>query len=171
MIADHAASFPGGSTRAATLVARCCRRQQAVDVARGKRRSRGGVSRGRESPQRAGGAPEGGKATYSDWVWWPNEQGRRSRAQEEFQALPGSVRAELLARISRFLKGESRYKDVKNLGDGVLEIRHREGNNHYRVLFFIDGDVCVGLTCFYKNQNKTEKNDLDRAKSRKSKYR
>lgn len=140
-------------------------------MAREKSRSRGGGLRGGDSRQRAAGASESDKTVYSDWVWWPNDKGRRSRAEEEFKALPASVRAELLVRISRFLKGESRYKDVKSLGDGVLEIRHREGNNHYRVLFFISGDVCVALTCFYKNQNKTEKVDLDRAKSRKSKYR
>lgn len=138
-----------------------------MDVARGKSSRSGGGT----SSRSGAGASEGGKAIYSDWVWWPNEQGRRSRAVEEFRALPKTVRAEFAVRIRRYLTGESRFKDVKSLGDGILEIRHREGNNHYRVLFCVDGDVCVGLTCFYKNQNKTEKVDLERAKSRRSKYR
>lgn len=73
--------------------------------------------------------------------------------------------------MKRFLEGESRYKDVKDLGHGIKEIRHRSGNNHHRVLFFIDGSVCVVLTCFYKNKNKVEKHDLDRAKQRKADYR
>ena len=107
---------------------------------------------------------------YRDWVWWPNDPGRRSRALEEFKDLPKPVRGELLALIRRFLQGESRFKDVKDLGGGIKEIRHRAGDNHYRVLFFIEGEVCVGLTCFYKNQNKTERDDLERARSRRASY-
>lgn len=110
------------------------------------------------------------KAAYDDWVWWPNRQGQRSRAEEEFFKLPPAVQGELLVRIERVITGETRYKDVDDLGDGIKEIRYRTGSNHYRVLFFIDGKTCVGLTCFYKNQQKTEKVDLDRARGRRDKY-
>jgi phage-related protein len=112
-----------------------------------------------------------GKPNYADWVWWPNQKGRRSRAEEEFfSELPPKAQAEMLARIQRLLTGETRFKDVDDLGDGIKELRYRDGSNHYRVLFFIDGTVCVGLTCFYKNQQKTEKTDLDRAKRRRDSY-
>lgn len=107
---------------------------------------------------------------YDDWVWWPNEKSRRSRAEEEFLALPPLVQGELLTRIKRLLDGETRYKDVDDLGGGIKELRYRYGNNHYRVLFFVSDRTCVGVTCFYKNQQKTEKTDLDRAKQRRSKY-
>lgn len=76
----------------------------------------------------------------------------------------------MLIRIGRLLQGETRFKDVDDLGDGIKEIRHRVGSNHFRILFFIKGRICVGLTCFYKNQQKTEKKDLDRAKQRRDKY-
>lgn len=107
---------------------------------------------------------------YDDWIWWPNRKGERSRAEEEFADLPPEVQGELADRIKRFVEGRSRFKDVGDLGDGIKELRYRFGSNHYRVLFFIEGRTCVGLTCFYKNQQKTEKNDLRRAKRRKADY-
>jgi phage-related protein len=73
--------------------------------------------------------------------------------------------------MERVLTGETRFRDVDDLGDGIKELRHRVGNNHYRVLFFIRGRVCIGLTCFYKNQQRTERVDLDRAKARRDSYR
>lgn len=103
---------------------------------------------------------------YDDWVWWPNQAGRRSRAEEEFLALPPRVRGELADRIKRFVSGETRYKDIDDLGGGLRELRYREKNNHYRILFCVEGRLCIGLTCFYKNQQKTEKRDLDRARER-----
>lgn len=114
---------------------------------------------------------ESSKPTYDDWVWWPNEPGRRSQAKKEFSTLPPNVQGELLLRIERLLAGDTRYKDVDDLGGGIKELRYRERNNHYRVLFCIDGRACIGLTCFYKNQQRTEKVDLDRAKARKKSYR
>lgn len=132
----------------------------------GKRANKGAASRG--GSHRA--EPAATKVSYQDWVWWPNEKGRRSRAEEEFLRLPPLVQGELLTRIKRLLEGETRFKDVDDLGHGIKELRHRVGNNHYRVLFAISGQVCVGLTCFYKNQRKTEKTDLDRAKSRRDTY-
>jgi phage-related protein len=137
------------------------------------------LASGRHSKQSKGAAARGGshraarpeaKSVYTDWVWWPNEPGRRSRADEEFFKLPPVVQAEMLTRIKRLLTGETRYKDVDDLGDGIKELRYRVGNNHYRILFFIAETVCVGLTCFYKNQQRTEKVDLDRAKKRRSSY-
>lgn len=110
------------------------------------------------------------KVTYEKWVWWPNQPGRRSPAEKEFLALPPLVQGELASRMKRFQEGDSRFKDVKDLGDGIKEIRHRLGNNHYRVLFAIFDRVCVALTCFYKNQQRTEKKDLDRAKARRDSY-
>ncbi|WP_419197611.1 type II toxin-antitoxin system RelE/ParE family toxin [Microbispora hainanensis] len=74
-------------------------------------------------------------------------------------------------RVDRYLKGESRFKDVDSLGDGIFELRHRHLNNHYRVLFMLWGPHCVALTAFYKNQAKTPKADLDRAKARAARWR
>ena len=111
------------------------------------------------------------KTVYDDWVWWPNEPSRRSRAEEEFRAnFPPPVKAEMLTRIGRLLDGDTRSMDVKDLGGGIKELRYRTGNNHYRILFAVFDKTCVGLTCFYKNQQRTEKVDLDRAKSRRDNY-
>jgi phage-related protein len=96
--------------------------------------------------------------------------GRRSRAEEEFFKLPAIVQGEMLTRIKRLIDGETRFKDVDDLGDGIKELRYRHKNNHYRILFFVDGRDCVGLTCFFKNQQKTDKADLYRAKQRRDKY-
>src|SRR6266511_3674612 len=105
------------------------------------------------------------------WIWFRNARSGRPTAREEFDALPTVPRAGLAKRIDRYLGGESRFKDVDSLGDGILELRHRHLNNHYRVLFMHWGPHCVALTAFYKNQRKTPKNDVDRAKRRARRWR
>lgn len=116
------------------------------------------------------GARRTPKPTYEHWTWWPNEKGRRSAAQEEFKALPPKARGELLERMLRFEQGRTRANDVDNLGGGIKELRVRVGNNPYRVLFFIDGRTPVALTCFYKNQQRTSRKDLNRARKRMLSY-
>ena len=54
---------------------------------------------------------------------------------------------------------------MDSLGDHILELRHRRGNNHYRVLFTLWGRHCVGLTSFYKNQQQTPKADKNERSS------
>ncbi|WP_112236858.1 type II toxin-antitoxin system RelE/ParE family toxin [Kribbella monticola] len=127
--------------------------------------------RSKQQPAQGAGDNQTPAMCYDDWVWWPNQDGRRCRAEEEFFALPPKVQGELADRIKRFLTGATRYKDLDDLGDGIRELRYREKNNHYRILFSVDGRVCVGLTCFYKNQRKTKKQDLDRARERMRSYR
>ena len=73
--------------------------------------------------------------------------------------------------MTRFREGRTRFKDIDDLGGGIKEIRVRLGNNHYRVLFCVIGSTPVALTCFYKNQRKTAKTDLDRAKARMKSHR
>lgn len=124
-------------------------------------------ARARGAPRESCGAPA---AKYGPWAWWPNEPGRRSPAQKEFRSLPPGAQGELVDRMKRFVEDRTRFKDVDDLGEGVKEIRVRIGNNHYRVLFFVHGRTPVALTCFYKNQRRTEKQDLDRAKQRKRSY-
>jgi phage-related protein len=105
------------------------------------------------------------------WIWFRNDRGGRLKAREEFDALPAVPRAALAVRIDRYLNGDSRFKDVDSLGEGILELRHRHLNNHYRVLFMLWGPHCVALTAFYKNQRATPKTDLDRAKARAKRWR
>lgn len=100
------------------------------------------------------------------WLWWRKERDGRPKAKEEFEGLPLEGRAGLAKRVERYLAGESRYKDVDSLGDGIFELRCRHQNNHFRVLFMLWGRHCVALTAFYKNQKQTPKADVERAKSR-----
>jgi phage-related protein len=122
------------------------------------RNSGGGHRRAQSSSRPQEGRPK--------WYWWRSEPEGRSRALEEFEDLPVQARAGLAVKIQRFLNGESRSKEVDYLVDEIYEIRHRVSNNPYRVLFFRWGQHYVGLTAFYKNQRKTSKQDLDRAKKR-----
>lgn len=69
--------------------------------------------------------------------------------------------------MQRFRTGTTRYKDIDDLGGGIKELRVRLSNNHYRVLFCVIGSTPVALTCFYKNQRKTQQGDIERAKQRK----
>jgi phage-related protein len=103
-------------------------------------------------------------------VWWPNQKDRRSAAQEEFTDLPARAQGELLERMMRFEQGRTRANDLDNLGGGIKELRVRIGSNPYRVLFFIDGRIPVALTCFHKNQRRTPRRDLNRAKKRMQSY-
>lgn len=115
-------------------------------------------------------APEPGPTGPRAWLWFRNEDGGRLKAREEFEQLPTAGQAGLALRVDRYLKGESRYKDVDSLGGGIFELRHRHLNNHYRVLFMLWGRHCVALTAFYKNQQQTPKADVDRARTRAARW-
>ncbi|MFC5290938.1 type II toxin-antitoxin system RelE/ParE family toxin [Actinokineospora guangxiensis] len=105
------------------------------------------------------------------WNWWRSSLNARPKAKEEFDALPDRPRAQLWKKVERFLAEESRRKEVDHLGGGIMEIRHRDGNNHFRVLFFRWCDRYIALTAFYKNQQKTPPVDLNRAKERMKSWR
>lgn len=127
--------------------------------------------RGNKGGKKSAASKSPSQHTYEDWVWWPNVKGRRSRAEEEFFDLPADAQGELLDRIKRLLEGATRSQDVDHiLQHGLRELRVRRGNNHYRILFFVSGNTCVGLTCFYKNQNRTERADIERARKRMNSY-
>ena len=105
------------------------------------------------------------------WMWFRNDQGARLKAKEEFEKLPVQGQAGLAKKIERYLQGESRYKDIDSVGDGILELRHRHLNNQYRVLFMLWGPHCVALTAFYKNQQEIPRSDIDRAERRADRWR
>ena len=105
------------------------------------------------------------------WVWFRAAKDQGSPANKEFFKLPEAAQAALSVVMKRYAAGESRRKDVDHLGDGILEIRTRIGNNHFRVLFFNWGPVLVALTAFYKNQQATPQSDIDRAKKRRTRWR
>lgn len=103
---------------------------------------------------------------YDDWHWWCAQGGGRSAAQKEFEKLPLPIRAELLAIMRRWLTQTHARTEYDYIGRDLHEIRTREGSNHFRVLFKIEGRICVALTAFYKNQQQLPKIDGDRARKR-----
>lgn len=113
----------------------------------------------------------GEEPKHLKWLWFRTEPGARRSAREEFEKLPTAGRAGLAVVIERFRTGTSRRKDVDSLGSGLYELRYRFGNNHFRVIFTWWGPHCVGLTVFFKNQQKTSKTDLDRARNRAARWR
>jgi len=105
-------------------------------------------------------------ARKRDLAWWSAEPGARNKAEEEFRQLPDDIQGQLLGAMKRYLDEVSRPGDVKKLDQSIWEWRTHKGNNHFRVLFFSWGHVCVALTAFYKNQQQTPPQDLKRAHDR-----
>lgn len=92
--------------------------------------------------------------------------GAPQRARQEFESLDPEMQGRLLKVIDRFLAGQARRAEVDKLDDCIYEWRIRKGTNNFRILFFNWGHVCVALTAFYKNQQKTPLADLKRANDR-----
>lgn len=122
-----------------------------------KRSTDGGGGAHRAEPEQRPG--------YDDWEF-------TSQAEREFEKFPDVMQGNVLDLIERVLDRETRSGagDVKHLDRGIYELRDRFKNNHYRVLWFVQDRHCVAVTCFYKNSQKTEKKDLDRAIARRRTY-
>lgn len=120
-----------------------------------KRPSRGGAHRTAPA-ERAG---------YDDWEWTP-------QAEREFDKFPDGIQGNFFDLIERVLDRQTRSGagDVKAVDRGIFELRDRYKNNHFRVFWFVHNSVCVAVTCFYKNTQKTEKKDIDRAIARRKAY-
>lgn len=127
-------------------------------------------SRGNKGPDSKGEPPRKSDGSPKRWLFFRHERDGRLKAKEELTSLGETARAGLELKMQRYARGESRRQDVDYLGADVWEIRHRIGNNQFRVLFFHWGQYLVALTAFYKNQQATPKPDLDRAKKRLSRW-
>lgn len=98
---------------------------------------------------------------------WFGEDGEgKSPAKRAFEKLPLTARAGLDLRWARHRDDEARAKDLKNVEGDIWELRYREFNNQYRMVFLAWGHVCVILDAFYKNQEKLTKQELDRFRVR-----
>jgi phage-related protein len=125
----------------------------------------GSSKRRGKPPGGAHRADSNARPAYDDWEWLP-------QAEREFEKFPDAMQGNFLDLIERVLDRQTRSGagDVKHLDRGIYELRDRYKNNHYRVLWFVDGRACVAVTCFYKNQQRTEKRDIDRAVQRRKAY-
>jgi len=107
--------------------------------------------------RRPPGRAAGRRPTIAGWLWWTSSPSARPRVMEQFQKLPAVVQGELLARMQRYRDGESRPREVKDIGDGILELRLQQRRDQYRLLFTRWGPYALVLDCFFKNQRKTDK--------------
>ncbi len=105
------------------------------------------------------------------WRWFRAPGANRSVAKDEFDALPRHGRGELLAIMKRWERGETVSKEVKSLGDGLLELRGRVGNDQFRLVFFQDSPVHdIAVLAAYKNQNRLPRHVRDTALQRKNQW-
>ncbi|WP_404387823.1 type II toxin-antitoxin system RelE/ParE family toxin [Humibacillus xanthopallidus] len=74
-----------------------------------------------------------------------------------------TARAGLDDIMTRFRFRKDMPKEHKYLASGIHELRYRERNNEYRLLFAVWGNFLVALDAFYKD---TEKTDFGQAAKR-----
>lgn len=103
------------------------------------------------------GRAAGRRPTIAGWLWWTSTPSARPRMKEQFQKLPADVQGEFFARMERYRDGESRPREVKDIGDGILELRLQIRRDQYRLLLTRWGPYAVVLDCFLKDQRKTDK--------------
>lgn len=112
------------------------------------------------STERSGPVREG------KWKFFRASSNGRPIFEKELDGLPRDAKAALVNRMQRYLLGQLRPGDLKHVQDGIYELRWRDGNDHYRVLFFQWGRHPVALVAFFKNQQRTPKSKVDLAKKR-----
>lgn len=94
-------------------------------------------------------------------------------AKDFLESLDGKMRAKMLMSIELLKYGGYQLREPysKSLDDGILELRAKSGNNISRVLyFFVVGETAVLTNGFIKKQQKTPKNEIERAKQYRTDY-
>jgi phage-related protein len=92
-----------------------------------------------------------------------------SDSLSELRTFPISARREAGFQLDRVQKGfdPDDWKPMKKIGSGVNEIRVRDADGVYRVIYIAKFDETVFvLHCFKKKTEKTAKTNIDLAKSR-----
>ncbi|AFJ34725.1 hypothetical protein W7S_08750 [Mycobacterium sp. MOTT36Y] len=107
-----------------------------------------------------------GPAREGKWQFFRASTKGRPIFEKELDKLPRDARAALANLMRRYLLGQLRPGDLKPVQGGISELRWRDGNDHYRVLFFRWGCHPVALVAFFKNQQRTPKSKVDLAKKR-----
>jgi phage-related protein len=107
-----------------------------------------------------------GPARESVWQFFRASTNGRPIFKKELDNLPRDARAAMTNLMRRYLLGQLRPGDIKPIHDGISELRWRDGNDHYRVLFFRWDCHPVALTAFFKSQQRTPKSRIELAKKR-----
>ncbi len=93
----------------------------------------------------------------------------RGSALADLRAFPATVRQEVgyqLDKVQRGLEPKD-WKPMAAVGQGVREIRIRDANGAFRVIYVAKlAEAVYVLHCFQKKTQKTSKADLDLAEAR-----
>lgn len=100
------------------------------------------------------------------WQFFRASTDGRCIFKKELDKLPRYARAAMIVLMSQYVSGDIPDGAIKCLRDNIFELRWRQGNNHFRILFFRCGPHPVALTAFYKNQRRTPKAKIDTALDR-----
>ena len=88
---------------------------------------------------------------------------------EQLQGFPKSVKIGLGADIRRLQRGETPhdYRPMKSIGAGVFELRERDANGWYRIIYLSKvGNTLHMLHTFEKKSNATSPRDVKTATER-----
>ncbi|WP_311342602.1 type II toxin-antitoxin system RelE/ParE family toxin [Corynebacterium riegelii] len=88
-------------------------------------------------------------------------------SKREFKALSKEGQGALGAKLKRLAKAEIGLQDLRHIRGELYEVRVQVGGNHYRAMLIQDSPVhYIILSCFFKNQRKTPKTELQKAEQR-----
>lgn len=93
----------------------------------------------------------------SRWLFFRTSAEGRPVFRKELDKLPDQAVAALIVLMDQYVAGQLAAHNLKLIRDDIYELRWRQGNNHFRVLFFRWGPHPVALTAFQKKQQKTPK--------------
>ena len=94
---------------------------------------------------------------YDGWLHFTHHKDGNSQFSKELDDLHFTVRAGYDELMDKCLDGTEPQGSVKHIGDGIYELKFRQTNNPYRLLFIKWGRFLVGLTVFHKKDQKTSK--------------
>jgi phage-related protein len=100
------------------------------------------------------------------WQFFRASTDGRCILEKELDRLPRYARAAMIVLMSQYVSDAVPAGAVKRVRDNIFELRWRQGNNHFRILFFRWGPHPVALSAFYKNQRKTPKAKIETALDR-----
>lgn len=90
-------------------------------------------------------------------------------AEKDINKFPTDVADDISGAIDMIAHGEQpdNFKPMKSVGDGVYEIREKDGDTWYRVFYVAKlGDTVYVLHAFRKNQSKTPPKEIATGKKR-----
>lgn len=102
----------------------------------------------------------------SRWLFFRTSVESRPVFRKELDKLPDQAVAALIVLMEQYVAGQLATHNLKPIRDDILELRWRQGSNHFRVLFFRWGPHPVALTAFQKKQQKTPKTRIATALER-----